>query len=102
MLRIFILTLASSVAGFAVTLVGGVRDPSGAVIPGVSIELSAEATGQSRTIMADSSGQFREAGLAPGQYLIKVAHPGFQLYTHRPSRSRRIRPPQLKSGSKSK
>ena len=81
MLRIFILTLASSVAGFAVTLVGGVRDPSGAAIPGVSIELSAEATGQSRTILADSSGQFRAAGLAPGQYLIKVAHPGFQLYT---------------------
>src|SRR5260370_4815307 len=81
MLRILFLSLASSVAGFAVTLVGTVRDPSGAVIPGVSIELSSEATGQPRTILTDSSGQFRAAGLAPGPYQINVAHSGFQLYS---------------------
>src|SRR6266478_2018770 len=79
--RILFVFLASALAGFAVTLVGTVRDPSGAVIPGVTVELSAEATGPPRTILTDSNGQFRAAGLAPGPYQIKVAHSGFQLYT---------------------
>jgi hypothetical protein len=81
MFRILVLILANSVAVFALTLVGTIRDPSGAVIPGVTVDLIAEATGRPLTVRADSGGQFRATGLTAGQYQIKISHSGFQLYT---------------------
>src|SRR5438552_52900 len=81
MLRILALILANSVASLAVTLVGTVRDSSGAVIPGVTVELAAQAPGLPLTVHTDANGQFRAANLSAGPYQIKIAHAGFQLYT---------------------
>src|SRR6266540_7240709 len=81
MLKILVLILANSATGFAVTLVGTIRDSSGALIPGVAVELIAEAAGPTITLNADATGQFRATNLSAGPYLIKIAHSGFQLYT---------------------
>src|SRR5260370_38275991 len=81
MLRILVLILANSVANFAVTLVGTVRDSSGAVIPEVTVELTAQAPGLPLTIQTDTNGQFRAVNLSAGSYQIKIAHSGFQLHT---------------------
>ena len=81
MLRILVLILANSVASFAVTLVGAVRDSSGALIPAVTVELTAQAPGPPLIIRTDTSGQFRAANLSAGPYQIKIVHAGFQPYT---------------------
>ena len=65
----------------SVTLVGAVRDSSGALIPAVTVELTAQAPGPPLIIRTDTSGQFRAANLSAGPYQIKIVHAGFQPYT---------------------
>src|SRR5260370_34583548 len=79
-LRLLNLILAASSA-FAATMEGTIKDPSGAVIPGVTIELRDETAAQATTLRADSAGQFRAVGLAAGRYQLKIVHRGFQPYT---------------------
>jgi len=65
----------------AATIVGTIRDPSGAVIPNVTVELRADTSGKQTLLRADTSGGFRAPGLPAGPYHIKIDHPGFQTYT---------------------
>jgi hypothetical protein len=60
-------------------IVGTVKDESGAVVPGVSIELSSPALmGGTQTIYSDTQGQYRLVDLRPGIYALAFALDGFQ------------------------
>jgi hypothetical protein len=70
------LTLAS-VAG-AQSIAGTVRDSSGAVLPGVTVEASSAALiEKARSVVTDANGQFQIIDLRPGTYDVTFTLPGF-------------------------
>jgi hypothetical protein len=62
----------------AQSLAGTVRDTSGAVLPGVTIEASSPALiTKVRTGVSDETGQYRIPDLPPGTYKVSFSLPGF-------------------------
>ena len=59
------------------SIVGTVRDPSGAVISGASVTISNVATGQFIGVTTNSSGSFNSGALIPGNYKTLVSSKGF-------------------------
>jgi hypothetical protein len=60
------------------TVLGLVRDPSGAVVPGASVQLQDPATGVARTVTTNAAGRYVFVGVAPGTYSVRVVSKGFQ------------------------
>src|SRR5207245_10843248 len=57
---------------------GGVRDTSGAVLPGVTLEAASPALiDKVRTVMTDSQGLYRIVDLRPGLYTVTFTLPSF-------------------------
>jgi hypothetical protein len=71
--------LALPAAVFAqASITGTVKDPSGAVLPGVLVEASSPALiEKTRSNVTDSSGQYRIVDLRPGTYAVTFALSGF-------------------------
>src|ERR1700720_3234338 len=67
------------VSAFAqASLAGTVRDPSGAVLPGVTVEASSPALiEKTETAVTDNSGQYRIIDLRSGTYSVTFALSGF-------------------------
>src|SRR5678815_1666956 len=63
------------------TLGGTVADPSGALIPGVTITATNTGTGIVSTLVTNESGSYSFASLQPGAYKLTAALPGFQTET---------------------
>ena len=62
------------------TLTGTVRDESGAVLPGVTVEASSPALIEKvRTAVTDGAGQYRITGLNPGTFSLTFMLPGFSI-----------------------
>src|SRR4249920_3660082 len=60
------------------TVAGNVKDASGAVLPGVTVEVSSPALIEKvRTAVTDGSGQYRVVNLPPGTYSVSFSLPGF-------------------------
>lgn len=60
------------------TITGTVRDTSGAVLPGVTVEASSPALIERvRSVVTDSTGQYRIVDLRPGSYSLTFTLPGF-------------------------
>ena len=60
-------------------IAGVVRDPSGAVLPGVTVEASSPALIEgTRTALTDGTGQYTIADLRPGVYAVSFALTGFR------------------------
>ena len=60
------------------TILGVVKDSTGAVIPGVSLTARSVETGLSRNGVSAADGSYRFSALPLGSYEIRVEHPGFQ------------------------
>ena len=60
------------------TLLGVVRDTSGAIVPEATLTAHNVATGQTRTAGTAGDGSYRFTALPVGNYEIRVEHPGFQ------------------------
>jgi hypothetical protein len=70
--------VASAQANIASSLVGVVRDTSGAVLPGVTVEASSSALIEKvRTAVTDANGQYRIVNLPPGAYAVTFSLTGF-------------------------
>jgi len=77
-LLIGLLVLAPSVAAAQATLAGEVRDTTGAVLPGVTVEAAGPAlAGKVRTAVTDGSGRYRIEALPPGSYTLTFSLTGF-------------------------
>jgi hypothetical protein len=64
----------------AQSITGVVRDTSGAVLPGVTVEAASPALIEKlRTAVTDDSGQFRLENLTPGLYKVTYTLPGFNI-----------------------
>jgi len=60
------------------SILGYVRDKSGAVLPNANVTATETATGYSRTVATDSSGQYSILALPPGHYRLAASVAGFQ------------------------
>jgi hypothetical protein len=60
------------------TLVGIVRDASGAIAPGAALEIRNTDTGDVRKSIADDRGEFTVPNLPPGPYEVTVSKAGFR------------------------
>ena len=60
------------------TVSGTITDPSGAVVPGVSVTLVSQSTGFKRSILTDAAGEYRFGDLPTGNYSLRMEKPGFQ------------------------
>lgn len=74
-----VVTLASA-QNVSCLLCGTVQDPSGAVIPGAEIKLTAAGTGFVRTTKTNSEGFFSFPNLIPATFNLNIEAPGFKSY----------------------
>jgi outer membrane receptor protein involved in Fe transport len=68
------MTQSASTAG----LTGAVTDPTGAVLPNVTVTLTNLATNQARTVTTGADGVYRAPLLEPGAYRVRFSAPGFK------------------------
>src|SRR5687767_7584781 len=77
-LLLAVLLLLPSAAFAQAALTGTVRDTSGAVLPGVTVEVSSPALIEKvRTAVTDGDGLWRIVDLRPGTYSISASLTGF-------------------------
>jgi hypothetical protein len=77
----FTAVLPSNLLGQAAvygSIIGTVTDPSGAVVPNVSVTVTNAGTGQSKTDVTDQSGRFSMQSMPPGSYTISMESKGFR------------------------
>src|SRR5499427_8469115 len=78
LLLLAIAGLLPSAAWAQVTLAGTVKDASGAVLPGVTVEAASPVLiEKTRTAISDSTGQYRIENLQPGTYTVTFTLSGF-------------------------
>jgi hypothetical protein len=63
------------------TILGAVRDTSGALVPGVRVTLSNSETTTARAIVTDGTGNYVFKNIDVGKYALSFAHPGFEKET---------------------
>jgi hypothetical protein len=73
------ITLLPSLVFAQATITGTVRDSSGAVLPGVTVEASAPAQA-TRSVVTDGNGVYRIIELSPGVYTVTASLPGFNAF----------------------
>src|SRR4030081_1973226 len=74
-----ILVLVPAAASAQSAIGGIVRDASGGVLPGVSVEASSDVLiEKSRAVTTDGSGQYKIVDLRPGVYTVTFSLSGFQ------------------------
>src|SRR5262245_42227313 len=78
---IVLLGVLPAVAQTQAGISGVIRDPSGAVIPGVTITVTNPATNSTRTVVSNEAGVYNLLSLQPGRYNIKLELPGFRTIT---------------------
>jgi hypothetical protein len=72
--------LVPTLAHAQATVAGVVRDTSGAVLPGATVEATSDVLIEKvRTAVSDGTGQYRITDLPPGTYNITFALPGFNV-----------------------
>src|SRR5499425_1378200 len=63
------------------TISGSIGDASGAVIPGVTVTATNNATGVVTSVLSNDAGVYNFASLLPGTYKVSAMLPGFQTQT---------------------
>src|SRR5262245_55206878 len=63
------------------TISGTVSDTSGAIVPGVTVTATNNATGIVTTVLSNDAGVYNFASLLPGTYKVSATLPGFQMTT---------------------
>ena len=65
----------------AASIVGVVKDSSGAVLPGVTVEASSPVLIEKvRSAVTDSEGRYQIVELRPGAYAVSFTLPGFSTF----------------------
>jgi hypothetical protein len=78
-ISLLIMILSATVFGQGLTSVTGrVLDPSGAIIPGVTVTITNVATRAAREVLTNEQGVYTATQLAPGTYSVKAELPGFK------------------------
>jgi hypothetical protein len=78
---LLLLSTGASAQEFRATISGTITDPSGAVVPGATIEVKETSTGTLNRTVSDAAGQYVVPFLLPGSYTVKVTAKGFATLT---------------------
>ncbi len=65
------------------SIVGTVRDTTGAVVPGVVVKVANEGTGWTREFQSLPSGDYEVTNLVAGTYTVTAEHAGFKRFARR-------------------
>src|SRR5262252_5802566 len=65
------------------TIVGSVRDTTGALVPGVTIDIKHVDSGLTRTVLSNETGSYAAPSLPVGPYEISTTMPGFKQEVRR-------------------
>lgn len=60
------------------SIVGTVKDPSGAAISGATVTLRSQATGVSRDVKTNEAGEYQFSAIIPDTYSVEASAPNFQ------------------------
>ena len=75
---VFVLLLLPAAAYAQAAITGVVKDASGAVLPGVTVEAASPVLIEKvRSVVSDATGQYRIVDLRPGTYSVTFSLPGF-------------------------
>src|SRR5689334_24635923 len=73
-----LLAPVGALAQDSATIAGTVRDASGAVLPGVTVEAASSALIEKvRSVVTNDTGQYSIVALPPGTYTVTFSLPGF-------------------------
>ncbi len=76
-----IVAMAPGLAHAQSAIAGVVRDTSGGVLPGVTVEASSDVLIEKvRSVVSDGQGQYKIVNLRPGTYVVTFTLPGFQTF----------------------
>src|SRR6185503_1631636 len=64
------------------TISGTISDASGALVPGVSVRATNNATGIVTSVVSNEAGVYSFASLSPGLYKVSAELPGFRTQTY--------------------
>ncbi|MBI2818004.1 MAG: TonB-dependent receptor [Acidobacteria bacterium] len=79
-IALYLLISALAVAQLpTATILGTIKDSSGAVVPGARVEARNTDTGQTRTAISGADGRFQISVLPVGTYEVRVEQPGFHV-----------------------
>jgi len=87
-----VLSVLPAVAQTQAGISGVIHDPSGAVIPGVTVTVTNPATNFVRSAISNEAGVYNFPVLQPGRYNIKVELPGFRELNIQPKAVEEILP----------
>src|SRR5258705_1170307 len=77
-LALLALVLLPAAAFAQAAITGVVKDASGGVLPGVTVEAASPVLiEKTRSVVSDASGQYRVVDLRPGTYSVTFTLPGF-------------------------
>ena len=62
------------------TISGSIVDPSGAVLPGVTVVANERTRGSRQEVATDRNGRFELIGLVEGSYVLEADLPGFETF----------------------
>ncbi|MCI0626148.1 MAG: carboxypeptidase regulatory-like domain-containing protein, partial [Acidobacteria bacterium] len=81
LLFLCLLAVAPALAQTASTgaLIGDVTEATGALVPGVQVKVTNEATGEERTVVSQSNGSYVVPLLLPGSYRLEFSRSGFKV-----------------------
>src|SRR5438093_7149309 len=81
LLALAVLIMAPAVANAQASIAGVVKDASGAVLPGVTVEVASPALiEKTRSTVTDGSGLYQIISLPPGTYSVTFSLQGFSTY----------------------
>src|SRR5262245_28067268 len=78
---LFLMSISSSAQEFRGTIIGTVSDPTGAVLPGVTVTVTNPETHVAQTIVTDAQGLYQVRYLNPGIYSVTAELQGFKKFS---------------------
>ena len=69
------IVLAQSYTG---TIIGSIKDASGAVMPRATVTITNQQTGRQESVVTDLEGRYTSLPLPPGEYRVEAGLPGFR------------------------
>jgi iron complex outermembrane receptor protein len=77
----FLLVVLAACPGFSQTLAtlsGTIKDPSGAIVPGVAVTLTNDQTAMEKKTIVNETGAYTFTDIVPGAYTVHADSPGFK------------------------